>query len=417
MPGLRFKLWPIYDVERYDWVQVPPDHIGLVIAQVGAPLPTGAKSAVYRPEFGNFADIRAFLDQRRPARRAAAGAASRHHRADPPDRLRRHHQRRASSARWSRRRPSAAVQQVDPAALQVVHITPQGDRDIVGVVTTLEGPPSGDIASRIGGFADVTAMEGRRRLADPGHPGRAALEERPARQLPGLPGVPRQRRLHRPAARPAAVRLVPAQPVPREGRAARDARRAPGRGRGHQVLRRPAHRGHVRRGVQVRLDRQARPPGHLVRAAAHRQVHAQPAHLRGRDRADLDPHAQLVARHQRGPQPRRPPGADRRQEQGGVHLQHRPAGADPRARHPGAEGHPHGRHDAEPRQRGAAVGGRQLLPQQAADARRHRVHREARRGAERRRGVHPAVPVALRGRDPRRLHPGRRCSRPTSSRC
>ena len=41
----------------------------------------------------------------------------------------------------------------------MVHITPQGDRDIVGVVTTLEGPPSGDIASRIGGFADVTAME------------------------------------------------------------------------------------------------------------------------------------------------------------------------------------------------------------------------------------------------------------------
>ena len=46
MPGLRFKLWPIFKVGRYDWVQVPPDHVGLVIAQVGAPLPTGAKSAV-----------------------------------------------------------------------------------------------------------------------------------------------------------------------------------------------------------------------------------------------------------------------------------------------------------------------------------------------------------------------------------
>jgi uncharacterized membrane protein YqiK len=30
---------------------------------------------------------------------------------------------------------------------------------MVGVVTTLEGPPSGDIASRIGAFGDVTAME------------------------------------------------------------------------------------------------------------------------------------------------------------------------------------------------------------------------------------------------------------------
>jgi uncharacterized membrane protein YqiK len=53
----------------------------------------------------------------------------------------------------------SAIAQVDESALKVMHITPQGDRDVVGVVTTLEGPPSGDIASRIGGFSDVTAME------------------------------------------------------------------------------------------------------------------------------------------------------------------------------------------------------------------------------------------------------------------
>src|SRR3954451_13580182 len=62
MPGVRFKLWPVYKVQRFPWVQVPPDHIGLVIAQVGQPLPTGAKSAVYLPEFGSFADIHAFLN-------------------------------------------------------------------------------------------------------------------------------------------------------------------------------------------------------------------------------------------------------------------------------------------------------------------------------------------------------------------
>ena len=61
MPGLRFKLWPLFGVERYPWVQVAPDHIGLVIAQVGQSLPTGAKSAAYKPEFGGFADLRAFL--------------------------------------------------------------------------------------------------------------------------------------------------------------------------------------------------------------------------------------------------------------------------------------------------------------------------------------------------------------------
>ncbi|HEU4840584.1 MAG TPA: SPFH domain-containing protein, partial [Ilumatobacteraceae bacterium] len=58
-----------------------------------------------------------------------------------------------------------AVQAVDKAALRVVHITPQGDRDVVGVVTTLEGPASGDIASRLGAFEDVSAME-----ADGGSP-------------------------------------------------------------------------------------------------------------------------------------------------------------------------------------------------------------------------------------------------------
>ena len=37
--------------------------------------------------------------------------------------------------------------------------------DMVGIVTTYEGDPlpSGDIASRLGGFADVEAMEAGRR--------------------------------------------------------------------------------------------------------------------------------------------------------------------------------------------------------------------------------------------------------------
>src|SRR5687768_6731080 len=62
MPGLRFKLWPIFSVAKFPWVQVPAGEIGVVIAQVGEPLPIGAKSAVYRPELGNFTDLDAFLD-------------------------------------------------------------------------------------------------------------------------------------------------------------------------------------------------------------------------------------------------------------------------------------------------------------------------------------------------------------------
>src|SRR5260370_398826 len=54
MPGVRFKLWPTYSVAKYPWVQVPAGEIGVVISQIGKPLATGAKSAAYRPEFGNF---------------------------------------------------------------------------------------------------------------------------------------------------------------------------------------------------------------------------------------------------------------------------------------------------------------------------------------------------------------------------
>ena len=54
MPGLRFKLWPIFGVKKFPWVQVPAGEIGVVIAQVGAQLPIGAKSGVYKSEFGNF---------------------------------------------------------------------------------------------------------------------------------------------------------------------------------------------------------------------------------------------------------------------------------------------------------------------------------------------------------------------------
>ena len=61
MPGWRFKFWPIYSVEKFPWVQVPAGEIGVVIAQVGNPLPIGAKSAIYKPEFANFTNLAAFV--------------------------------------------------------------------------------------------------------------------------------------------------------------------------------------------------------------------------------------------------------------------------------------------------------------------------------------------------------------------
>src|SRR2546427_9020745 len=67
MPGVRFKLWPTYIVVRYPWVQVPAGEIGVVISQIGEPLPTGAKSAVYRPGFRNFTKPISFIHGKGPS--------------------------------------------------------------------------------------------------------------------------------------------------------------------------------------------------------------------------------------------------------------------------------------------------------------------------------------------------------------
>jgi uncharacterized membrane protein YqiK len=158
MPGVRLKFWPVFKVERCPWVQVAPGHIGLVIAQVGTALPTGAKSAVYKSEFGSFSDLHAFL--------SGGGQRGVQRPVLPPGTTAPIHPigfivmtgdevfgKIVSETTLS------SITQIDENALRVTHITPQGDRDIVGVVTTLEGPPSPDIASRIGGFDDVKQME------------------------------------------------------------------------------------------------------------------------------------------------------------------------------------------------------------------------------------------------------------------
>src|SRR5580692_8026755 len=61
LPGMRWKPWLLYEVEKFPWVQIPAGEIGVVIAQVGASLPIGAKSAVYKKSYGNFADLRSFV--------------------------------------------------------------------------------------------------------------------------------------------------------------------------------------------------------------------------------------------------------------------------------------------------------------------------------------------------------------------
>jgi hypothetical protein len=161
MPGLRFRLWPIFVVTKHPWVQVPADHVGLLIAQVGEPLPVGAKSAVYRPELGNFTDLRAFLQHhggkgvQRPV--LAPGTLAPLH---PVAFVVLTKERLFGVPISSEIRQM--LRDLNPADLIVTRIAPGNDgRDLCGVVTVLEGPPveAGDLASRLGGFADIAAME------------------------------------------------------------------------------------------------------------------------------------------------------------------------------------------------------------------------------------------------------------------
>lgn len=164
MPGLRFKLWPIYSVTKHPWVQVNPGEIGVVIAQLGAPLPIGAKSAAYKPVFGNFTDLTTFL--------AEGGQKGIQRPVLPPGTLLPLHPLAfvvLTASRLygmpitggGRQAPTPETLGLLPQQLRVMVIAPQQGQDVVGVVTTLEGdaPDASDIASRLGGFDDVAALE------------------------------------------------------------------------------------------------------------------------------------------------------------------------------------------------------------------------------------------------------------------
>ncbi len=177
MPGWRWAFWVVYSVTKHPWVQVPAGEIGVVIAQVGAPLPIGAKSAMYKPEFGNFTDLRKFI--------ALGGQKGVQRPVLPPGSLVPMHpigflvitkrqvygipvtpdlQRKAAEAGGRLTPESFGLQ---PEHLNLVRIGPQprGPQgqvvDMIGIVTTYEGDPlpSGDIASRLGAFEDVREME------------------------------------------------------------------------------------------------------------------------------------------------------------------------------------------------------------------------------------------------------------------
>jgi len=174
MPGLRWKSILFYEVRKFPWVQVPAGEVGVVISQVGAPLPIGAKSAVYKKEFGNFSDLRAFVK--------AGGQKGVQRPVFPPGTLAPIHPvgflivtksqvyglpispdlRARSGGRLTPEAFGLRPQQLDLVRIEPKPCGADGAlMDMVGIVTTYEGDPlpSGDIASRLGGFADIDKME------------------------------------------------------------------------------------------------------------------------------------------------------------------------------------------------------------------------------------------------------------------
>ncbi len=183
MPGLRFKLWPIYHIAKHPWVQVPAGEIGVVIAQVGHPLPMGAKSAVYKKEFGNFSHVKDFI--------LKGGQKGVQRPVLPPGSLLPIHPvgflvitkkqvyglsvapeiRELAAKRGGLLTPEAFG--LKPNQLDVVLIEPKHDEtgkaiDVVGIVTVNDGDPlsSGDIASRLGAFDDISKLESSNTATD-----------------------------------------------------------------------------------------------------------------------------------------------------------------------------------------------------------------------------------------------------------
>ncbi|HBZ02062.1 MAG TPA: hypothetical protein DEO84_12160 [candidate division Zixibacteria bacterium] len=198
MPGLRFKFWVWFKVQRFPWVQVPAGEIGVVIAQVGQPLPTGAKSAIYKKEFGDFTNLRGFVENggqkgvQRPV--LAPGTLAPIHPVGflvitkdkvygipvAPEYQVLSDQGALNSTSFGLAPEKLMVTRIEPlrVPLNKDHVDPKlesnrlGDNqriiDTIGIVTVFEGQPleNGDIASRLGGFNDVEQLETQKGVSD-----------------------------------------------------------------------------------------------------------------------------------------------------------------------------------------------------------------------------------------------------------
>ena len=175
MPGWRWKFWILYSVRKFPWVQIPAGQIGVVLAQVGQPLPIGAKSAIFKKEFANFSDVRSFIENggqkgvQRPV--LSPGTLVPMHPVAfmvitkyqtygipiSPD-------MEGLARKTGNLNPGSfglSAQQLDVVRIEPQSRSDKGLIDMVGIVTTYEGQPlpGGSIAGRLGGFLDIEEME------------------------------------------------------------------------------------------------------------------------------------------------------------------------------------------------------------------------------------------------------------------
>ncbi len=169
MPGFNFVFWPLFGFEKHPMVQVPTGQIGVVISQIGEPLAVNQRTAIHKPEFGQYTDLETFIKGggqkgiQRPV--LPPGTTLPLHPVAflvlTPDRVYGkpvldEYVRLASGGKLT-----PAHFGLEPNQLHQVVLEPEGADDYCGIVTTLEGPaiPDGGIAGRLGGFRDIERLE------------------------------------------------------------------------------------------------------------------------------------------------------------------------------------------------------------------------------------------------------------------
>lgn len=170
-PGIRFRAWPRFSVTKHPLVQIPTNGVGVVVAQIGQPLPQGSVTAPYNDKLGSFTDPKTFLD--------GGGSKGIQRNVLQPGEVVPMHPiaflvltsngvyGHAIGEKFEDRRGAAFLEDFGVTADELNLVTVDYYKfkdgsydDAIGVVTVLDGPAldATDIACRLGGWGDIEKM-------------------------------------------------------------------------------------------------------------------------------------------------------------------------------------------------------------------------------------------------------------------